>query len=888
MACAPVEQQGSRRLVMVNGVAEWTELDGLTPSQLDTLPFGVILVDGAGKILAYNQAESRFSGRSPERVIGRNFFRDVAPCTHLPAFHGRFLDGVRNGDLDVVFGFVFGFDQPARVQVRLRASATPDHYWIVVHQLGLLEPSRHRLAARAAQDTVDRRRRAEPVDSDICEREPIHVPAAVQPHAAMLAFDPVTLKAMVCSNNVEDSTGLSGADVLGRSLAELLPPIVAEPLMEAVASGALARSPSQPWRRVARLGPEQRQFALTAHLHDGRVIVEAEMLPERPEDFGAATAEQAKDAVRTLRRAETLGEAAKACAEQIRQMTGFQRVLVYRFDEEWNGEALGESRDDTYPSLLGLRFPASDIPAQARALYVHAPARFVVDRDAVPAAVLAEPAAGNRPVDLSFAYSRALSPIHLEYQRNLGVNGSMSVSIVVEGRLWGLVIGHHNKPHYVTPETRGLTELVTDAFALRVHELATTLAWREQQQVLQQQNALLRHLASSDDYVATLASPQKDGSSLLHLFGATPGAAVIDGDRIATLGSTPPEGGLAAFANWLRTSLPPEQRVFATADLSEHWPEAAEWHAVAAGVLAVFVDAERRDLLLWFRPEIASTVAWGGDPNTPVLADTATGTVLPRRSFERWVEERRGQAEPWAAWQVDSAAAFASAVGEVAIRQGRKIAEMSAKQDDLSQALAQKDLLAREIDHRVKNSLQIVAGVLLMQSRQVTDEEAKGALRDTYARVMSIARVHDSLQQSSGAQTVDLGQSLQQLCADLTGGMAGDGRSVEVEADAGLMVPSEVAVALSLIATELVTNAIKYAYAEGEDGSVRLSLRTREASGLAMTVCDEGQGLAPDWRTRDHGGGLGMRVINALVQQIGGEIDVDLERDKGTCFIITA
>ena len=862
------------------------DLDDLTPEQIDALPFGVIQVDANGTVLIYNATESRFSGRSVERTVGRDFFREVAPCTHLPAFHGRFLDGVRRGDLDTAFGFTFGFDPPARVAVHLRASRQPDRYWIVVQQLGVLAPSRQRIAAAAAQETVNRRSRAEPVDASLCELEPIHLPGAVQPHAAMIAFDLTGLKVVACSDNLADATGRGPKEVLGLTLADLLPAALADDLAAALASGALA-VPNRPWQRSARLGPEGRPFALTAHRNDGRLVLELEMLPDDPADFGAATPNQAQAAVRELRAADSLNDAANACADYVRAMTGFERVLVYRFDADWNGEAVGESRNDSYPSLLGLRFPASDIPAQARALYVRAPARFVVDRDAVPAAVLAQPGAANQSVDLSFAYSRALSPVHLEYQRNLGVNGSMSVSIVVDGVLWGLVIGHHRRPHYVTPDTRALVGLVADALALRVHELATTLAWREQQAALQHQNALLRQLAGTDDFVNTLTAPATGVSTLLDLFDAT-GAAVVDGERVATLGASPPPAVVRALSDWLRDDLPSGQRVFATADLSEHWPDAAAMAATASGLLAAFVDSDRRDLLLWFRPEVAGTIAWGGDPNKPVLADSATRTVLPRRSFERWVEERRGQAVPWAPWQIDAAGAFAEAVEGVVLRQGRTIAELSAKQRDLTAALEQKDLLAREIDHRVKNSLQIVAGVLSMQARRMREPEAKAAFQDTYARVMSVARVHDSLQQASDAETVDLGETLRQLCGDLSAGLAEAQHPLSVAVEPGLMVPSRTAVALALIATELITNARKYAYAPGEAGPINVEVRARDDGRPELMICDEGQGLPADWETRPRTqGGLGMRVIRAMLQQIEAEMAVDGQRERGTCFTVT-
>lgn len=862
------------------------DLDGLSPAELDALPFGVIQVDGAGRVVLYNAAESRLSGRPAASVVGRNFFRDIAPCTHLPQFHGRFLEGVRRGGFDEGFRFVFGFDpQPVRVEVSFRAAREHDRYWIVVRPLGFLAPSRQ----RAAGEAVGRRVRAEPVDPGVCEREPVHTPGAVQPHAVMLALDPDTLEVQACSDNVSDATGREPASIIGAS-ADVVLPDLARTLRDALSRGDLA-DPARPWRRPFRIGAAP--FALVAHLHDGRVVVELERVPEHPEDFQSATAVQAQDAVSRLRSAATLARAADLAAREIRGMTGFERILIYRFDADWNGEALAESKvADWDESLLGLRFPASDIPAQARALYARAPGRFVVDRDAVPASVLTGPGAANQAVDLTFAASRTLSPVHLEYQRNLGVNGSMSISILVEGALWGLVIGHHRQPHYLTPDTRALAALVTDAFALRIHEIESLQRWRAQQAALTAQNRLLERLAASEDIVSAIAGPGEAAATLLDLFGAG-GAAVVVDDDVTTVGTTPKPTELLAVAAWLREGAAAGQRVFAVTELSEHYAPGEALRASASGLLAAFVDAERRHVLLWMRPEVVGTVVWGGDPNKPVLADVATRTVLPRRSFERWVENRRGQAEPWASWQVAMADALAAAIEGVVLRQGRKIRELTAKQEALARALEQKDVLAREIDHRVRNSLQIVAGVMHMQARGVTDPQAKAALDDTYARVMSVARVHDSLHQSEDVENVDLGQTLRQLCEDLAAGVTGADQRVHVRAEQGLMVASRTAMALSLIATELVINALKYAYEPGEPGHVEVSVKAPSEGRLELRVCDAGKGLPPDWgeqpRSRSPGkGGLGMQVVRAMLKQIGAEMSVERDVRPGACFTVRA
>ncbi|ACA17598.1 multi-sensor signal transduction histidine kinase [Methylobacterium sp. 4-46] len=854
--------------------AEAARLDALSTGEIDALDLGVVQVDSDGTILLYNRAESVFSGRSAERVVGRNFFRDVAPCTRLPAFYGRFREGVRRGVLDEVFSFAYGFDpQPLRVRVALRGSATPGRYWIVTRPVGQVTVSEAREAVRVA---VDQRVRAEPIDPDLCAREPIHVPGAIQPHAVLLACDAATLTVAACSANAAETLG---AAPLGRPLAGLLPdPLVAA--IRAAAASAWEAGRILRWRTA--LAPGGAPHEVLAHRSGARVIVELERVPADPADFAAASLAEVEEAIGHLRAAETLAEAARVAAREARRLTGFDCILIYRFDADWNGEAIAEARDPAWDrSLLGLHFPASDIPAQARALYARAKSRFVIDRDYVPVPLLAGPDAPG-PIDLTFAQSRSLSPIHLEYQRNLGVNGSMSVSILLEGRLWGLMIGHHRKPHYVAPETRAAAGLLTDALALRLHELESRRLRREQQAHLAAESRLVRALARSDDVLTALTSGE---TTLLDLFGAT-GAAIVAQGAVRRLGAAPPDAAILAIAAHLRARLPAERSSYAATEFAAEHPPTRPYAEIASGLLAAFVDPARDHLLLWFRPEVSSTVTWGGDPRKPVLAAAGTATMLPRRSFERWVEERRGAAEPFAEWQVGMAEALAQAVEGVVLRQRRKIAELTGLLAEKEALLAEKDLLAKEIDHRVKNSLQIVSAFLHMQRRQVKDPAAQQAFSETMGRVMSVARVHDSLYQTESVDEVDLGQTIENLCADLSA-MAGDRHTLELDAEQGLMVPYRKAVALSLIATELVTNAFKYAYDGAEGGRVSVSVASQAEGRVRLSVRDEGRGLPTGWAEAPaRGTGLGMKLVRAMLEQINARIEV--EPCLGTCFTVTA
>jgi photoactive yellow protein len=860
------------------------DLDTLAPDELERLDAGVIGLDGAGSIVAFSEGASALLKLPRDAVLGRDYFHDVMPGTNVPGFRGRFLSGARRGQLDERFEYVFGrLPQPLRAEVRMhhgRFDGSPVT-WL---EIDALETIGFGSSREAVVSAIGQRVRAEPVDPSLCEREPIHVPGSIQPNAVLLAADAATLLITAFSTNVAEIVDPIEPPLLGRSLAEILPLPFIDLIRARLAIGALDDGGSAR-RRIRLPATGETNYLAVAHAHAGRLIIEFEREPDRAEDFRTASQIDTELAMARLRAAGTLTEAARVAALEIRALTGFEAVLVYRFDPDWNGEAVAEDKTpDWSRSLLGLRFPASDIPSQARALYTKAKSRFVIDRDSVPVPLRGAPGGSNAPIDLTFAQHRTLSPIHLEYQRNLGVNGSMSISIMVDGHLWGLMIGHHRRPHYVPPETRSAATVLTDAFAMRVHEIESRRLWAERQAHLDVEGRLVRSLTRSDDFVGALTG---GATTLLHLFDAT-GAGIVSAERATLIGRAPPADIVLSIAAWLRRTIPEGETSYQSSQFTHVFPEAAPFREVASGLLAAFVDESRETLLLWFRPEMPSTVTWGGDPRKPVLAGTGSVAVLPRRSFERWVEERTGHANPWAEWQVNLSLSLAEAVEGVVLRQRRKIDELTGLLAEKERLLTQKDLLTREIDHRVKNSLQIVSAFLQMQRRQIADATARQAFADTSARVMSVARVHDSLYQADRVDEVDLGQTIESLCKDLAG-LAGEGHSVDLTVERGMMVPYRKAVALSLIATELVTNAFKYATKATGGGRVEVTVSASDAGGVQLMVCDDGAGLPEGWaesKGSAQGTGLGMKLIRAMLDQINARLDV--VNNPGACFTITA
>jgi two-component system, chemotaxis family, sensor kinase Cph1 len=854
------------------------DLDDLAEEELRGLDYAAVKLDDRGVVL--------FHGAGGEGQTGRDFFREVAPGTDIPAFRGRFMEGVRSGHLDEAFDFVVtsGADAPLRARIRMSVSREPGRYWITIRPIERLEPDR----PAAARHVVESRIEARDLDTAICALEPIHIPGKVQVPGILLAVDPATLEVAAASANAEEAFGTPVADVLGRGLGDLLGPELGNELAGRAAAGIPGRDPL---RRRLLLGNPARPFEAVAHVQAGNLLVELEPAPSA-RDFPAPSQEDLQKAVARLRDAASLDDLGRAAAEETRRLTGFERVVIYRFDHEWNGEAVAEDAAADWIPLQGLHFPASDIPAQARDLYTRNRIRFVTDRDGVPSPLVALPsedaAGGGRTIDLTYAQFRSLSPIHLEYQRNLGVNGSMSASILTGGggnvRLWGLLIGHHRKPHYVAPEARAAIRSLADMFALKLHELENRQIWDRQQDHLHVQSRLLCQMAGADDGVSTLTAGE---TTMLDLFDAT-GAAVVAAGEVTAIGETPDRADLLLLVDRLRGQHF-EDRVFVTDRLSQVVGEAQAYRRVASGLLAAAVDEARDDMLLWFRREVVSTVAWGGNPHDTVIEEGGTVMVLPRRSFERWMEERRGYSLPWPAWQAEIARTLTGAIGDVILRHQRKVRQLRDKQDALSEVvhqkealLRQKDLLAREIDHRVKNSLQIVASLLQMQRRTVRDEEARQAFAEAYGRVMGVSRVHQSLYQSADAREVDLGQTIRSLCEDLAA-VAGPRRHLDVKAETGLLVDSAVALSLALVTAELVTNAFKYAYDARAEGRVEVGVDRLPGGGLKVVVADRGHGLPPDWLEREHRG-LGMQVVRGMLDRIGGSLETS--SDGGTRFTV--
>lgn len=682
------------------------------------------------------------------------------------------------------------------------------------------------------------------LDLTACDREPIQIPGAIQPHGLLLIADRASLTVIGGAGDIE---GRLTPSWLGRPLDILLAQDAAAGVRAAEA-GAAARLKTVPGRTEALDA-----FVSIAGDH---VLITLETAPEQSRPAHAILS-QLDRAGTSFERVVTLDALCARAAIVFRELTGFDRVMIYRFLDDGAGRVLGEDRDPDLPSFLNHHFPAGDIPRQARALYVRNRVRVIPDITYQPAAIRpAELAA----IDLSDVSIRSVSPIHLQYLKNMGVRASASISIVQDGLLWGLIACHHMSPRDLPCETRSACSALAGGLARQVRAKEEAEVYRERIRLRTTEDAIFSRI---DPEVPVDGLIERVGGDLRMMLGAD-GFAAVAGSHVAVEGTCPPRGALVELGRWLvpRTAAEP----FVTRSLAVQYAPAAAWPERASGLLALTLHSESPVLLLWFRAEEREVMEWAGNPHKGSDADPEA-VLAPRNSFESWCEEVGGRARRWTLAQIESAVRLSRRLLEA--RQTRRLRdlnrELGATIAEKEALIVQKDHLLGEVNHRVQNSLQLVQAFLALQERAEAGSAVAAHLQEAQRRISAVALVHRRLYQGDQVETVDLARYLEELVGEMRDAFgSGWARALTLEL-APMLISADRAVNVGLILTELVINANKYAYGGGE-GPVAIALEEYHDR-FRLIVADQGRGPSG---TRE---GFGTRMIQAMAQRLDGTIE---------------
>ncbi len=728
------------------------------------------------------------------------------------------------------------------------------------------------------------------VTLDNCEREPIHVPGAIQPHGVLVACRGPQLRVVRISANAHEFFGRAHGELLGQPLASLFSPGFADEVAALLERVALRDA--NPLPVIASTG-----IALDAVIHRSGDLLVLEL--ERRSGHGGAFDPRLRGALARLQGARDVATLTLIAAREVRELTGFDRVMVYRFDEDWHGQVVAEDKRDDLEPFLGLHYPASDIPAQARALYTRNWLRLIGDVAYVPVPIVpALDPETKAPLDLSDAHLRSVSPIHIEYLTNMGVGASMSISLVVDGKLVGLIACHHySGPRVVGFAIRETAEYLGQALSWHLRVLVRADEADRERHVLESEAAVAHSLAASDDLLDALGVP-----ALLDLAGAD-GAAIVLDDGVRRIGATPDEPAIANLVRWLRTQ---GQDVYATDHLAAQYPKATECGDVA-GVLAVALSDALGEYLLWFRPAIERTVDWAGDPRKQAVPrdDGAEPRLSPRGSFELWRETVRGRSLRWQRWHMEAASNLRRLLLGGA---RRRSAALRALNERLAEADRAKDLFIATVSHELRNPLNAISGWAQLSVRGgLSEARREEAVRVIARNADALAHLVDDLLDVSRivsgklaleVESVDVAQIVESVIAGQA--LAAEAKQLRLKTvlDTGPVVVLGDAARIRQVVLNLLSNAIKFT---PKQGSVNVSLE-RRGSDIEIGVRDSGVGIdgealphvfQPFWQA-DHaparkaqGLGLGLAIAKRLVELHGGAIAVQSEGPgKGTTFIV--
>jgi light-regulated signal transduction histidine kinase (bacteriophytochrome)/CheY-like chemotaxis protein len=659
------------------------------------------------------------------------------------------------------------------------------------------------------------------VDLTNCDREPIHMLGMIQPDGFLIAVSS-DWEITHVSANTPHWIGRAVDEILGLSLRAIISVeavhIIGNCRMTLRAASATDRAYG------VRLFADAQLFDIAVHLAGPMCVIEcqpSEPVADRPPAALLGTM------VGQIRRMTGFLDLCREAARQVKAFTGFEHVMIYKFHADGSGEVIAEALRSGMTSFMGLRYPASDIPSQARALYERNWLRVITDVGADPVAIVSAPGGSTPPLDLSLSVLRAVSPIHIEYLRNMDVGASMSVSILLNGKLWGLIACHHTTRWSLNFEGRNTVELFGQVFSLlvesRERDLDLNYETRARDIHTQLMSAVAAQSSTLDDVDGLIAV-------MVRLIPCD-GVGVWLGERATLEGATPTREEFLRLVRFL--NLTAAGRIFSTQEISQFPEFSADATGRVAGILSIPISRTPRDFIVFFRQELARSVVWAGDPNKPVGGWSDGGRLMPRKSFEAWHEIVRGRAPPWTEPELRIAESLRVTLIEIILR----LSDLA--EEERLKAASQQKLLIAELNHRVRNILGLIQGLVSRGKANAETVELYAGVLD--GRVRALARAHDQITDRNWGPG-----ALGALIANEAAAYLNDKSDRVRRSGPDVLLEPQGFCTLALVVHELMTNSAKYGAllsATGHvdvswsiDGAHDLIVDWREFSGPSVTT----------------------------------------------------
>ncbi|MFA0961451.1 ATP-binding protein [Roseivirga sp. BDSF3-8] len=771
-------------------------------------------------------------------------------------------------------------------------------------------------------------------DLQTCDKEPIHIPGATQRYGLLLVMDPDTFQILQTSDTVHEILGRSPEALLDTSLADLigqdrLDEIIAEIEREKLPLANPFLNNINPLSFTIDVGGEPLDFSGIIHRSNGGVVLEIEKGRNENNISFPHFYELSRKSLLKFQGAETMEDLTGIAAREVKALTGFDRVMIYQFDDEWNGDVIAEARNSYAPGYLGLHYPASDIPSQARALYLRNWLRYIPDTTYQPAKIIPQttPLTQGQPLDLSNTMLRSVSPIHIEYLHNMGVKATLTISLIKDGKLWGLIACHHLSEHYVPYHVRIAAEYIGQILSLQL-----SLKEKSDTQVVESRlrsihSAILESVSRQQDFMAGM---HRVKSELLQLTDALAFILVSEGEVLCH-GPVPDNQAVIEIINLVKARVTDENFLFYTNHLSALLPEAQKYKNIASGLMAFTITKSTDTYVIWLRPEVVQLVNWGGQPDKiEIREEDGKVRLHPRKSFEKWQEEVRMKSIPWGDKNIYFAKELRNALKDYFLFKAEKIREQKDELENLNLQLQQEVKQRKETQHKLEHYMDELkrSNKELEQFAYITSHDLQEPLRATSSFSRLLAKRYADQLDERGRRYIDFivdgTARQQQLIEDILEFSRSGSRKLEPEplsvckmvdrlkmslshaiSREGARIKCDVPFTmkgdhtlLNQLFQNLISNAMKY---RRQDANPVVKIGgTENDTHWELFVKDNGIGIEEKYFDkvfvifrRLHtvqeypGTGVGLSICKRIVEKHGGKIWVKSDLNEGTTFYFT-
>ncbi|UZR98393.1 ATP-binding protein [Chondrinema litorale] len=718
-----------------------------------------------------------------------------------------------------------------------------------------------------------------------CASEPIITPGSVQPHGVLFALDASNYKIKCVSDNLSYFFDASAEDALEQSIETILGEKNTLLLKRVVIN-----KPLNPIQAI-RIEIDEVEYDANAYISSDFIVFEIELVPE--DDINLKYDffyDDLRNFATALRKASSKEELFDTVVAHIRKLTDFDRVKLYEFDNEWNGRVIAEDKKENVPSYKGLNFPASDIPPQARELYSKNFLRIISDIRYKPSKIIGSKDIEHLlPLDMTYSVLRSVSPVHIQYLENMGVGASMSVSVIQDGKLWGLIACHHLTSKHVAYRTRMVVEVIGHMFSTLLssfNEIANKKENSSRSLLLGKLSKKLLEKNSIDEQIA---------EELMGIMKADGMAISIKG-KIQQFNTTLSTEKLNALFDYFKSNSP--LAIFQTNEVDKTFKDEKPILGLEGGLMVVPINHSNNDTIIWFRKPIKVEINWAGKPEKKVEETKAGFRLSPRSSFKLWKEKIKSKSAPWSNFDVETALAIVRLILEYE----RNVAELAnqAKSDFLS-----------NMSHELRTPMNAIIGVasILGKSPSLPSE-----LKD-FVKTLNISSeslltlINDLLDiakiESNKIELEHIPFNFAEILESARSVMAVKANEKQLRLNFNYPDKSELYFVgdpnrIRQILFNLLSNAIKFT----SEGFVNVLLKVKypenqNTCNVIVYVSDTGIGMsdkqlnkifdkftqADQTITRNFGGtGLGLSITKSFIEMMGGKISVTSLEGMGSQF----